>query len=90
MPTSRYPLDQPATYRIRVYGALDARWSGRLGDMRITHPASALDQTVLIGVLTDQAALFGVLNSLYTLGLFLLIAEHIDDGGDAGASADGC
>ena len=79
MPTSRYPMDQPAIYRIRVRGDLDARWSGRLGDMRITHPATTLDQTVLTGELTDQAELFGVLNSLYTLGLFLLHVEYVEN-----------
>jgi len=39
---------------------------------------------VLTGELTDQAELFGVLNSLYTLGLFLLYVEHLD----APAAAD--
>lgn len=84
MPTNTYILDQPATYRIRIYGDLDSKWSRRLGDMRITHPASALNQTVLTGELTDQAELFGILNSLYTLGLFLLFVEHLD----AQAAAD--
>jgi hypothetical protein len=78
MPTSKYPVDQPATYRIRVYGTLDARWSGRLGDMRIAHPDDPAGQTVLTGELTDQAALLGVLNSLYSLHLFLLNVEHIE------------
>ncbi len=78
MPTNRYHLDQPAIYRICIYGDLDSKWSRRLGDMHITHPANALDQTVLTGELTDQAELFGVLNSLYTLGLFLLYVEYLD------------
>ena len=77
MPISKYPMDQPAVYRIRVHGDLEARWSGRLGDMHITHANDAPDQTVLTGELTDQAALFGVLNSLYTLGLFLLHVEYV-------------
>ncbi len=71
-------------YQIRVYGNLSAKWSGRMGDMRITHPASMLGQTLLTGMLTDQAELFGVLNNLYALGFFLLLAEHVD----AGASAE--
>jgi hypothetical protein len=80
MPKRRYSSDQPATYRIHVYGTLDAKWSGRMGDMRISHPASMSDQTVLTGRLMDQAALFGVLNNLYSLGFYLLLAEHIDAG----------
>lgn len=78
MPISRYPVDRPATYRIRVYGTLEAKWSGRLEDMRIAHPDDPVGQTVLTGELADQAALFGVLNSLYSLHLFLLNVEHID------------
>jgi hypothetical protein len=84
MPDRSYLSDQPATYRILVYGTLDEKWSGRMGDMRITHPVAMADRTVLIGKLTDQAALFGVLNSLYALGFFLLMAEHMD----AGAATD--
>jgi hypothetical protein len=80
MPKNHYLSDEPATYRIRVYGTLDAKWSGRMGDMHITHPATMADQTVLTGKLTDQAELFGVLNSLYTLGFYLLLAEHLDAG----------
>jgi hypothetical protein len=78
MPKTQFSLDQPAIYRIRVYGTLDARWSERMEDMRITHSAMTLNQTVLTGKLTDQAALFGVLNSLYTLGMFLLQVEHLE------------
>ena len=86
MPKSRFLSDQPAIYRIHVYGTLDAKWSGRMGDMRITHPVTMSDQTVLIGKLTDQAELFGVLNSLYTLGFYLLLAEHLDAGSTADAN----
>ena len=79
MAKTQFSLDQPAIYRIRVYGTLDARWSERMEDMQITHSAAALDQTLLTGKLTDQAALFGVLNSLYTLGMFLLQVEHLEN-----------
>jgi hypothetical protein len=78
MPISRYAGDQPSNYRICVYGDLDVRWSGRLADMRITHPTSAQGQTVLTGELTDQSELLGVLNSLHMLHLFLLNVEHLD------------
>jgi len=87
MSPNKYPVDQPATYRIRVYGDLDAGWSGRLGDMHIAHPATEPNQTVLTGELTDQAELFGILNSLYTLHLFLLRVEHIEQT-DVGAIAN--
>lgn len=78
--SKKYALDQPAVYRIHVFGHLDARWSERMADMRIRHPEDLAGQTVLTGELIDQAELFGVLNSLYTLGLFLLHVDHIDLG----------
>jgi hypothetical protein len=72
-------FDLPATYRIRVKGHLDSRWSGRLGGMEI----SAIDQaegpaeTTLVGWLPDQAALCGVLNALYNLHLSLVSVELV-------------
>jgi hypothetical protein len=71
-------LFEPATYSIRVQGALDANWSGRLGGLRIL-VVRAGDQAVteLSGQLADQAALVGVLTSLYDLGMPLLSVERI-------------
>ncbi len=73
-------LETPATYRILVQGHLDEEWSDRLGDMVITrsytdkkHPI-----TILVGHLVDQAALSGVLNTLYDLRMPLLLAENMD------------
>ena len=72
-------FDLPATYRIRVKGHLDDRWSDRLGAMEI----SPIDQaeggpaTVLVGWLPDQAALCGVLNALYNLHLSLISVELV-------------
>ena len=60
-------FDKPARYRIRVKGILDASWSGRLGGMTITTAEQEDDTpvTTLIGDMLDQAALLGVLNTLY-------------------------
>jgi CRP/FNR family transcriptional regulator len=67
---------EPARYVIRAQGTVDARWSDRLGGMRLTPatdgPAAA---TVLTGELADQAALLGVLNCLYNLGLPLVSVQ---------------
>ncbi len=78
MVRNQFALDKPALYRIRVNGRLDVRWSERMSGMHIAHPDHPVGQTILTGELVDQADLFGVLNSLYTLGLFLLRVEHID------------
>jgi len=62
-------LDKPATYRIKVRGSLPESWIDRLGGMRIV--AASTEQTTLAGWLPDQAALKGVLDTLYELRLQL-------------------
>jgi len=64
----------PATYQISVQGRIDPDWSDRLAGMTIrliteeaNHPITTVD-----GELSDQAALLGVLNSLYELHLPIL------------------
>ena len=67
----------PATYQIRVQGVLTQDWSDRLGGMAINAAGqdSEAPVTTLSGRLLDQAALFGVLNTLYELHLPLLLVE---------------
>ena len=60
-------LDKPATYRISVHGIVPESWIDRLGGMRIVADSSAA--TTLEGWLPDQAALKGVLDTLYELRL---------------------
>jgi hypothetical protein len=67
-----------ARYLIRVQGSLRASWSDRLGGMRITPDEDRPGCTVLEGKLLDQAALMGVLNGLYGLGLPLLLVECVE------------
>ena len=77
-----------ATYRICVQGRLDERYSGRLGGLTITQATDDDDApvTTLYGRLIDQAALLGVLNTLYnTMHLPLLLVERVDTGKDANA-----
>ena len=71
-------LVAPGTYTIRVQGHLDATWSTRLGGMRIMVNGTGRHAvTVLFGRLVDQAALLGVLNALYELGLPLLSVDYL-------------
>ena len=58
---------------------MDPSWSSRLGDMAITVRQAASQQPVtsLTGELTDQAALLGVLNTLYDMGFPLLRVERL-------------
>jgi hypothetical protein len=71
---------EPATYRISILGTLDKKWSDYYGGMTIEH-AIMRDQypmTTLTGRLIDQAALIGVINSLYDLGCPLLSVECVE------------
>lgn len=74
-------LETPGTYRIRVQGQIDNKWTDNLGGMSVSFGASLGKPpvTVLIGHLTDQAALSGVLNTLYDLQLPLLSVENLDE-----------
>jgi len=67
-------LVDPATYEIRVQGALDLKWSNRLQGLgiRVEEFSNSLPITTLSGRLKDQAALLGVLNTLFALKLPLL------------------
>ena len=64
-------LDRPATYEIRVEGRLDERWSDWFEGMTVTveREGDGPPITTLTGTVTDQAALQGMLRTLYTLGL---------------------
>lgn len=75
-------LDDPARYRILVKGALDKTWEARLGGMSScvldSDPDTAITQ--LVGELLDQAALFGVLNTLYSLRMPLVSVSFLGKG----------
>jgi len=74
----RLTRDQPATYRIQVQGQLGQNWVDYLGGLVISvsgEPDKAV--TILSGKVLDQAALFGILNSLYDMGYPLLCVEYL-------------
>jgi hypothetical protein len=71
----RVPSDKSARYQIRVLGYVSQSVAAQLG-MSITdvdEPDQAM--TTLSGLVLDQAALLGILNSLYGLGFSLLSVE---------------
>lgn len=77
---SKLSLDKPARYEIKVPGRFDESWSDWVEGMMISVAGGddAPTVTSLCGVLADQAALHGVLNALYSLGLPLLSVRCID------------
>jgi hypothetical protein len=70
-------LGTPAIYCITVLGQLSQSWSQEFGNLTI-ETSGLTDhwtQTTLTGMLPDQAALFGILNHLYGLGIPLVSVE---------------
>lgn len=55
---------------IRIKGQIDRDWSDWLGSLAIIY--TARDETVISGVVRDQAAIYGLLHRLSSLGLQLL------------------
>ena len=66
----RSPDDTPARYQFQVRGTLDPRWSIWFDQLAITHDAEG--NTLLAGPVSDQAALYGLINRLRDLGMTLL------------------
>lgn len=71
----------PATYRIVVQGTLDPSYSDRLGGMTITteEKPDRPPHSILVGPVRDQAALRGVIETLYDLHLPTLRIEQVED-----------
>jgi hypothetical protein len=74
-----FTFDCRALYRIRVGGMLAENWSDRLGGMVITYGTSDEGRPVsnLMGELSDQASLVGILNTLYNLHYPVLLVERL-------------
>ncbi len=70
----------PATYRIVVQGVVSEDWRRRLGGLEVTTsgPESDEARTILQGRLRDQAALHGLLETLYALHLPILEVAKVD------------
>ena len=65
------------TYEIQVQGRIGERWAHWFDDMRVTSQGEAQSAiTTLTATVADQAALLGLLQKLYTLGLPLLLVQR--------------
>ena len=76
MPDAKPTMEGPAIYRICVEGQLAHEWSDRLTGMQITLTTEG--KTILVGRLNDQAALAGVLATLYKLHLPVSSVECLE------------
>ncbi|MBK8989209.1 MAG: hypothetical protein IPM39_24625 [Chloroflexi bacterium] len=74
-------MHETAVYRICIQGALDETWTRWLGaDLRVQvhHDDPESTTTTLTGKISDQAALIGLLSSLYNVNLPLLAVERLE------------
>jgi len=69
--------DTPAVYQVHVKGVLDPSWSDWFDGFTIT---SSEDETELMGMVADQAALHGILTKLNDLGLPLVSVSQTRPG----------
>ena len=67
--------DKPGLYEIRVKGRLGMMWSDWFDGFEIT---LLKDETLLTGLVADQAALYGLLNKVRDTGLTLLSVKQIE------------
>lgn len=69
-----------AVYQIKVKGHLDKVWSDWFEGLTITPEAN--DETLLSGLVVDQAALYGLLKKIRDLGLLLISVNRLESNGD--------
>ena len=69
-------MDIPHLYEIRVEGHLADRWSDWFEGLTIRNVANG--DTILTGLLADQAALYGVLIKIHNLNLVLVSVQRSD------------
>ncbi|MGZ9226029.1 MAG: hypothetical protein ACXW4M_10800 [Anaerolineales bacterium] len=73
----RISLDEPVVYEIQVQGMISEHWLGHFDEMGISvegEDGTAI--TTLVGKIVDQAALQGMLQKFYTLGLVLVKVQR--------------
>ena len=68
---SHLSMNQSATYQICVQGCLPDRWLDLFENWQTVFDGER-DTTTLIGPVADQAALHGILQTLYGMGLPIL------------------
>ncbi len=65
------------TYQIRIKGHLDSSWADWFDGFTLNHQPDGT--TNLIGSVSDQPALHGLLTKINSLGLPLLLVEQIEN-----------
>ena len=81
MPNDTVPVSasgQPMVYQIRIKGHLGDQWADWFGEVTITLEEDG--NTLLTGVVVDQAALHGLLKKVRDLGMPLISVNSVGFG----------
>ena len=70
IPNPKIEADHPVIYEIRIGGQLSSQWMSWFDGLAITVEESG--ETLIVGPVPDQAALFGLLKKVRDLGIPLL------------------
>jgi hypothetical protein len=70
--------DQPTTYQVRIKGHLGPEWADWFGGLAITLENNG--DTLLTGLVVDQAALHGLLRRVRDLGMPLVSVSQMKGG----------
>lgn len=73
-------MTEAVTYQIRIRDVLDEKWSAFFAPFKVSHSGG---ETLLTGVVHDQAELFGVLLKIRDLGLNLVAVNPVSSGNPA-------
>ena len=81
-PNSKTDPNEPAIYQIRIKGHLGREWANWFEGLTIALEDNG--DTLLTGLIVDQAALYGLLKKLRDLGMSLLSVNRVhSDQGEA-------
>lgn len=83
--TQRADLDRPLIYHIRIKGHLGDHWSDWFEGLTVTREENG--DTLLAGLVTDQAALHGLIRKVRDLGMPLLSVNRVKPDGPDVADA---
>ncbi len=74
-----FSFQKPAMYKIQVQGVLKGSWSEKLQGLQINIERSPGEKpvSILIGQIDDQAALSGVLNTLYDFNMTIISVQML-------------
>ena len=76
---SSFSFSKPSIYQIKVLGKVPSSWSERLSGMDLSYRNKKSGvETTLIGKMSDQAQLSGLLNALYELHMSVLSVEKLN------------